>query len=427
MATQMIRMDSKRIIVVVALILIIAAASAIVVHQNYVSMHPSGPSPSLSILILAPKTYPSVDNSCLGASNALNNNACLLTAAQTSDLIIAEIGTGSATSTISSISAAGLSWSLYAHYTRTGTSPKSLFVYYAFASSVLSSDNVTVKYTSAGTNGLLVIAVNNYDRANPFDPSKSPATSSSSGATKIDVYPVNTVNSNELVFGMFAIASAPTVTTGTGFTALSYSGHPTVYAEWQQISAPVSNFNVTASVSATEPYLGTAFGVESAPVTTTSTTSTTISTTTSASSISSSSSTSTSSTTSTSVSISSSTSLSVTSSSTGNACFVNGYDSGITVINSIYWECAATLQGSQSIKQNIFRSSELFGSFTITVNSSQMITVIVAENGVVVFTKTGTSISYSDSVTQNEPMYITVSNSESSATSYSLGIDWTDV
>ncbi len=96
-------------------------------------------------------------------------------------------------------------------------------------------------------------------------------------------------------------------------------------------------------------------------------------------------------------------------------------------MNSIYWECGAALQGGQSIKQNIFRSSELFGSFSITVNASQTIAVKIVENGLVVFSETGTSISYSGSATQNEPIYITVSNSERTATTYRLGIDWTEV
>jgi hypothetical protein len=106
-------------------------------------------------------------------------------------------------------------------------------------------------------------------------------------------------------------------------------------------------------------------------------------------------------------------------------CFVNGYDSNITIINAIYWECGATLRGHQSIKQNIFGSSELFGTFVITVNASQTITVKIVENGVVVFSKSGTSIRYSGSATQSEPMYITVSNSKSTTTPYRLGIDWT--
>ena len=106
---------------------------------------------------------------------------------------------------------------------------------------------------------------------------------------------------------------------------------------------------------------------------------------------------------------------------------MNTYDPDIPVINAIYWECGATLQGSQSIKQNIFRSSELYGAFTLTVSASQAVTVIVVVNGVQVFSETGTTIAYSGSVAQNEPMYVTISNSETTDTSYTLAIDWTNV
>lgn len=123
--------------------------------------------------------------------------------------------------------------------------------------------------------------------------------------------------------------------------------------------------------------------------------------------------------------------MTVIATSTGNECFVNGYDSQIPVINAIYWECGATLQGGQTIKQNIFRSSELYGSFTLTVTtSSNPVTLVVYENGVSVFSETGMSITWSSTqgVTQNEPMYITIANSEpSNTTAYTLAIDWTGV
>jgi len=121
------------------------------------------------------------------------------------------------------------------------------------------------------------------------------------------------------------------------------------------------------------------------------------------------------------------TSLTVSASSTGNRCFVNGYDSNITTINSIYWECGATLKGGQSIKQNIFRSTQLTGAFTISINASQAVTVKIEVNGVIVFSQTGTTIKYSGIASNSESMYFTVSNSEKSDTTYEFGIDWTGV
>ncbi len=453
------RVKSRRSIAVIALMIVIVAAIFVATQSFTENTASNSSSPSLSIIILSPQTDPFVDSSCLGASNSLNNNACKISTTHDPDLIIAELGTGSSASKVSSISdGSGLKWSLYAHYTLTGSGPKSLFVYYAIASSLLSSDNVSVKYTGSGTNGIVVMAVNNYDAADPFDPSKTPATSSSSTATtSIHVSPVSTVDSDELLLGLFAVQSNPTVTAGTGFTSLPHSNTPTVYAEWEQLSAPVTDLSVGATLSSAQVFLGTAFGVVPAPVSTTTTTVTTTTTITTSTSLTSTSaptttsstskstttttstsqtttsassttsSTSTKSTTTTSTITSTSTSLTVTASSVGNACFVNNYDSNIITINAIYWECGATLQGSQSIKQNIFRSSELYGSFTLSVNASQTITIMIVANGDVIFSKTGTSITFSGSVTQNEPMYVTISNSEATDTSYKLGIDWTDV
>ncbi len=391
----------------------------------------SSSSPSLSFLIFAAQSSPSptVDGYCVGTSNALNNNACKLSTTNSPDLIIAEAGTGSSSSTITSISdQTGLTWKLYAHYALSGSSAKSLFVYYAFASLPLTSDNVSVKYSTSGRNGLLVMAVNNYNPATPFDPASTPATSSSTGSMTAQVTPVNIVNSNELLLGLFDIASTPVITAGSGFTGLPHSGTPSVYAEWEQLSSAGSGLTVGATISSSQAYLGTAFGINPAPATTS--TSQTITTTTTISSTfttTTSSLTSTSTTTSISSSTFTSTSLTVSASSTGNPCFVNGYNSDIPVINAIYWECGATLQGSQSIKQNIFRSSELFGAFTLTLNASQRITLTVMEDGIVVFSQSGTNITYSGTANQDESMYVSVSNSETSLTTYMLGIDWTGV
>lgn len=442
----------KPAVALVALIIVgIFAATTV---QDGTGMQPW--KPSLSIIILSPQTVPLIDSSCLGASNSGSSNDCSITTTHSPDLIIVEIGTGASGSAISSISdTSGLPWKLYAHYTLSGTSGKSLFVYYAISSALLSSDKVTVSFTGSGNNGLQVIAVNNFDSTDPFDPSSSPAVSSSStGSTSIAVSPVSTTNSDELLFGMFVIQSDPTLTSGSGFTALSHSSTPTVYAEYEQLSTPATGLSVGVTLSSAEAYLGTAFGVAPAPVSATSSTTitsssttktTTTTTTTASTSTTSKTTTATTTTTTTSTTsgttttsdpsttttsttvASTSTSLTVTATSTGNACFVNNYNPSIPVINAIYWECGAALRGDQSIKQNIFRSSELYGAFNMTITASQAVTVIVVANGVQVFSETGTNITYSGTVPQNAPLYVTISNSETTDTSYTLAIDWTGV
>jgi hypothetical protein len=114
-------------------------------------------------------------------------------------------------------------------------------------------------------------------------------------------------------------------------------------------------------------------------------------------------------------------------SSTNNACFVNGYNDSIVVDNGVYYSCSASLRGNQSIKQNIFRSFLLYGNYSLSVNASKTVTVSIAQEGVVVYSGSGGSISYIGQIGQNEPMYVMVKNSETTYTNYTLGIDFTKV
>src|ERR1700674_2000721 len=116
---------SGRLIALILGIIVLIAAVAVI--QNPGKVPSSGSrAPSLSIQILAPLSpAPAVDSDCVGASNAFNNNGCLLSTTLSPDLIIAEVGTGSSSSAITSISdKSGLTWSLYAHYTFSGSSGK---------------------------------------------------------------------------------------------------------------------------------------------------------------------------------------------------------------------------------------------------------------------------------------------------------------
>jgi hypothetical protein len=114
-------------------------------------------------------------------------------------------------------------------------------------------------------------------------------------------------------------------------------------------------------------------------------------------------------------------------SSTNNDCFVNSYNDTIVVDNAIYYGCSARLLGNQSIKQNVFRSTPLYGNYSLSINSTQSLTLTVVENGVTVYTGSGGSISYKGQIGQNEPMYVVVKNSERTSTDYSLEVDFPNV
>jgi hypothetical protein len=70
------------------------------------------------------------------------------------------------------------------------------------------------------------------------------------------------------------------------------------------------------------------------------------------------------------------------------------------------------------------RSTELFGAFTVTVNASETVTVIIYDNGTSIFTKSGTHVFYSGTIGQADILSITVQNSETGVIKYSLGIDF---
>ncbi len=119
--------------------------------------------------------------------------------------------------------------------------------------------------------------------------------------------------------------------------------------------------------------------------------------------------------------------VSVVASSVNNACFVNGYNDSIAYDNGVYYNCFATLTGYQSIKQNIFRSYLLYGGYSIRINASQTISATIVQNGAVTFTSSGNEISYSGTLSEYEAMSVTVTNYESTPTSYNVTIDFPGV
>lgn len=114
-------------------------------------------------------------------------------------------------------------------------------------------------------------------------------------------------------------------------------------------------------------------------------------------------------------------------SSTNNACFVNTYNDSLAVDNGILYSCSANLTGNQSIKQNIFRSFELYGDYSIAVNASQPISILIVEGGAVVYANSGSTISYRGTVEEDETMSITVTNLEATGTPYEVTIDFRNV
>jgi len=122
---------------------------------------------------------------------------------------------------------------------------------------------------------------------------------------------------------------------------------------------------------------------------------------------------------------SASTSISLSDESLNNTCISHSYNSSISTINAIYYECSAALNSEQSYKEFVIRSAQLNGNFELSVNGSQSIQVQVIVNGTTVYSQAGTTLEYSGNAAEGDLMSVTVTNSESSITTYELGLDWT--
>jgi hypothetical protein len=166
---------------------------------------------------------------------------------------------------------------------------------------------------------------------------------------------------------------------------------PTNFIEYKQATATQSNV-VSATINSTEDWAEIAFVIagSSGTTTTTSTSSSTISI-----------------------------------STVAIKCFSRGaYDATDSVISSSNYECSATLLSGQSVSQYLLRTSSLYGSFVLTVNATQSVTVKIIEGGSVVFSQTGTSITYKGSIAENELLEVTIANQETTKTTYNLGLDF---
>lgn len=317
-----------------------------------------------------------------------------------------------------------LTWTLIKHVTGNN---HAISGYYAYSNNILTGDVVTTSITGSASLETACFAVSGSSSDNPID-SESIASSGGNGESLSVTIPASVYNS-ELIVGMFTVSSTPAMTQANGYSLVTTTKTaPDVSVEDEQFSAAQTDISVGMQLSTSESWSGLAFGISlgtlsSTTVSTSSiSTSSTISTSTTSSPSASSFSSSTTATT-----LSSTVSLTVSSESVNNACFTHSFDSANSPIDAIYYECSATLNPGQAISQYVLRSSQLYGTFTISVNASQSVELMVVQNGSLIFSAAGTSITYSSSAPQGELMSVQVTNSEFSATSYELGIDWQSV
>jgi trimeric autotransporter adhesin len=334
--------------------------------------------------------FPTIDASCNNEGKSITAESCAISTQHGNDLIIAILGTafgGSGTSTVTDTD--GLSWSLYGSY-HAGAESHSVFVYWAIASGILSGDSVSVSQSASTNLNLYVVAFNGASLASPFDGTIA-ETEGDSAAPSLTV---TNHFSGEMVVGAFVVSNTGIkITAGSGYTGLPYLEAPSNFIEYSPVSSAGSNA-VSASITTAEDWAAVGFVIAGASsVTTTTTTS------------------------------SSSTTISI--SLGGGACFSKGaYDPTVSSITSSSFVCHATLNANQSIAQYLLRASTLFGSFVLSVNATQNITVSVTVGGVVVFAETGTSITYEGTIQQNQLLSVTVTNDQNSQSAYNLELSF---
>ena len=200
-----------------------------------------------------------IDGSAVqGCGHSTNSCSTPLTTTHPGDLIIAytfeSLNLQPTNCTFSISDTAGLSWTYRAGaYGRNdgtaGTTRDQIGEFWARASNLLSSDNVTEAISGCAStiyggeyNALMVFGVSGANLNDPFDPNASlPATNNSYSNTPS--VKISTSNPNDMILGVVQQTSYPTLTTGPGFT-LIFSGGGYSILEYELSSAPVSGFPV---------------------------------------------------------------------------------------------------------------------------------------------------------------------------------------
>ena len=184
-----------------------------------------------------------------------------LTTTQSNDVIIViAYGQNSATNSFRTPSVSdtsGLSWTARSSLEEDGNTGdngyKSSYsqIFYAIASSTLSSDSIKVTWSSAPTAGatIQVFGISGANTSSPFDTNSGLPAWASPGAWAS----VSTSSANDFIYGFENTASTQTPTTGSGWSSIT-SGVTNSYlaAEYQVVSSTQSSLSVSFSNAASD-------------------------------------------------------------------------------------------------------------------------------------------------------------------------------
>lgn len=158
-----------------------------------------------------------------GSCNAPSTTCTLtLSTANPNDVIILTSYETSTTVHVSSISdSALLTWNLREKYSSNGMTEE----WYAIAPRALTSDLVTVTYSSGATAGITATAIYGANTAAPFD-SNSGLPVTGSGTSTSPSVSVSTSNANDMIIGIISCTASSTISAGSGFTQASGPANP---------------------------------------------------------------------------------------------------------------------------------------------------------------------------------------------------------
>jgi hypothetical protein len=167
------------------------------------------------------------------------------------DIVVAFVTVAGYNGTVTMNDSAGvLKWTLSEGPITNTSNNQSLYYFQAVASQALSSDKITATVSATTSIDLLVFAISGADTSALDDPNNSLPI----GATSFGTNPnagISTSNANDMIIAGFAGNGGPTMTPGSGFTAVTTtpSNTPITWAQYEIVSALQSQILVQATAS----------------------------------------------------------------------------------------------------------------------------------------------------------------------------------
>lgn len=170
-----------------------------------------------------------LDGSAAGTTGSSSTATVTLTTTKTNDFVVLCVQVNSTgVSTVADV--AGLTW------TQIGVQTGTLFCYRAFSTGVLSSDVITITFTSLGAfSSTVAFALNGTSGASALDVNGAlPGTTTTSTPLTL-----TTSNANDLLFAAYSLNTG-SGTAGSGWTLVPGSGGNFMMVEYQLVTATQS-------------------------------------------------------------------------------------------------------------------------------------------------------------------------------------------